>query len=49
MGGAGEAFLWGNVKERDRLGDLGVDVRLVLNWILKRTIKYVSTGFIDSG
>jgi hypothetical protein len=28
-------FWWGDLKERDHLGDLGVDERIILKWILK--------------
>jgi hypothetical protein len=28
------AFWWGNLRERDHLGDPGVDGRIVLRWIL---------------
>jgi len=26
-------FLWGNLRDRDYLGDLGVDGRIILRWI----------------
>jgi hypothetical protein len=29
-------FWWGNLKERDRLGDTGVDGRIILRWILRK-------------
>jgi hypothetical protein len=29
-------FWWGNLKERDRWGDRGVDVRIMLGWIFKK-------------
>jgi len=29
-----QVFWWGNLKERDHLGDLGVDGRMILKWIL---------------
>jgi hypothetical protein len=28
-------FWWGNFRERARLEDLGVDGRIILNWIFK--------------
>ena len=28
-------FWWGNLRERDHLGDPGVDVRIILRWISK--------------
>jgi hypothetical protein len=28
-------FWWGNLRERDRWGDPGVDGRIILGWILK--------------
>jgi len=27
---------WGNRRERDQWGDLGVDVRIILGWISRR-------------
>jgi len=38
-GGRGEActgFWWGNMKERDHLGDPGVDGRIILRWIFRK-------------
>jgi hypothetical protein len=29
-------FWWGDLRERDNLGDLGLDVRIILNWISKK-------------
>ena len=46
-GGRGEAytgFWWGNLRERDRLGDLGIDVRIILRWILRKWDVGVWTG-----
>jgi len=34
----------GNLKERDRLGDLGVDRRIILRWIFRKWDKGVCTG-----
>jgi hypothetical protein len=30
------AFWWGNLRERDRWGDRGVDGRIMLGWIFKK-------------
>ena len=29
-------FWWGNLRERDQLGDPGVDGRVILRWIFKK-------------
>jgi len=29
-------FWWGNLRERDQLGDLGVDGRIILKYIFKK-------------
>jgi len=29
-------FWWRNLRERDHLGDTGVDVRIILRWILMK-------------
>jgi hypothetical protein len=37
--GRGEAytgFWWGSLRERDRLGDAGVDGRIILRWIFRK-------------
>jgi hypothetical protein len=30
-----KGFRWGNLKERDKMEDLGVNGRVILKWILK--------------
>jgi len=37
-------FWWGNLRERDHLGDLGVDGRIILRWILRKWDVGVWTG-----
>jgi hypothetical protein len=37
--GEGEAYTgcwWGNLRERDHLGDPGVDGRIILRWIFRK-------------
>jgi len=29
-------FWWGNLRERDHLGDPGVNVRIILRWIIRK-------------
>jgi len=35
-GGAFTGFWWGNMRERDHLGDTGVDGRIILRWIFRK-------------
>ena len=38
-GGTGEAYTgiwWGNLRERDHLGDPGIDGRITLRWIFRK-------------
>ena len=30
------SFWWGNLKEKDHLGDPGVDGRIILRWIFRK-------------
>jgi len=39
-------FRWGNLRERDHLGDPGADVRIILKWIFKKWDRRVWTGLI---
>jgi len=49
-GGTGEAytgFWWGNLKERDHLGDPDEDGRIILRWIfMKRDVVYGLDGVV---
>ena len=36
MGEAYTGFWWENLRERDRLGDPGVDGRIILRWIFRK-------------
>ena len=38
-------FWWGNLRERDHLGDQEVDVRIILRWILRKWEGVVGTGW----
>jgi len=37
-------FWWGNLRERDHLGDTGVDGRIILRWIFRKWDVEVWTG-----
>jgi hypothetical protein len=39
-------FWWGNLRERDHLEDIGIDGRIILEWILEKLIGMICTGFI---
>ena len=46
-GGSGEVytgFWWGNVGERDYLGDPGIDGRIILRWVFSKWDVGVWTG-----
>jgi len=36
--------LWGNLRERDHLGDQGIDERIILRWIFRKWEVAVWTG-----
>jgi hypothetical protein len=39
IGGRGEAYTglwWGNLREREHLGDPGIDGRIILRWIFRK-------------
>jgi hypothetical protein len=38
--------LWGNLREREHLEDLGVDSRAILQWIFKKWAVEAWTGLI---
>jgi hypothetical protein len=47
--GRGEAYTgfgWGNLRERDYLGDPGIDGRIILRWIFRKWNMGVWTGSI---
>jgi len=37
-------FWWGNLRERDNLGDPGVDARIILRWIFRKGDVWAWTG-----
>jgi hypothetical protein len=37
-------FWWGNLRERDHLGDQGVDERITLRWVFRKWDVEVWTG-----
>ena len=39
-------FCWGNPRERDHLGDPGVDGRIILGWIFRKWDVGAWTGLI---
>ena len=42
-------FCWGNLRERDRLEDPGVDGRIILGWIFRKWDVAVWSGSIWLG
>ena len=45
-GGVHRGFWWEDLREGDHLGDLGVDERIILKWILKKRDEESWTGLI---
>jgi len=46
--GGGEAyrgFWWGNLRERDHMGETGVDGRIILRWIFRKWDVELWTGW----
>jgi hypothetical protein len=43
-GEACTGFWWGNLKERDHLGDPGIDGRIILRWVFRKWDVAVWTG-----
>jgi hypothetical protein len=44
MGERRGIYRWGNLRERDRLGDPGMDGRIILRWIFRKWDVGVWTG-----
>jgi hypothetical protein len=44
MGDACTGFWWGSLRERDYLGDPGVDERIILRWVFRKLEGLVGTG-----
>jgi hypothetical protein len=38
-------FWWGNLKERDNMGDPGINGRIILRWIFRKSEGIVGTGW----
>jgi hypothetical protein len=39
-------FWWGNLRERDHLEDIGINGRIIFEWILEKLVGMIWTGFI---
>jgi hypothetical protein len=46
MGEVYTGFWWRNLRERDHLGDPGIDGRIILGWIFKKLDGGAWTGLI---